>query len=171
MSGEPEATISGVSMDEFKKLEASMGAQMEELRAMMVQLLNANKAPASPSLEVNASTTQVEEGEGSKESPPKIDGGKAEYYGVPFVYNPDPPIPRPHINNRGEPPRLNTSCFSNWQFLMRSHVKSASIELWRIIEVGFKAVDPNNMTRREVVDCQLNDLALNMIQTAVGKRT
>ena len=53
---------------------------------------------------------------------------------------------------------------------MRSHVKSASIELWRIIEVGFKAVDPNNMTRREVVDCQLNDLALNMIQTAVGEK-
>ena len=53
---------------------------------------------------------------------------------------------------------------------MRSHVKSASIELWRIIEVGFKAVDPTNMTRREVVDCQLNDLALNMIQTAVGEK-
>ena len=51
---------------------------------------------------------------------------------------------------------------------MRSHVNSASIELWRIIEVGFKAVDPSNMTRREVVDSQLNALALNMIQTAVG---
>ena len=51
-SGEPEATISGVSMDDFKKLEASMGAQMEELCAMMAQLLNANKAPASPSLAV-----------------------------------------------------------------------------------------------------------------------
>ena len=35
-SGEPEAIISGVSMDDFKKLEASMGAQMEELRSMMV---------------------------------------------------------------------------------------------------------------------------------------
>ena len=53
---------------------------------------------------------------------------------------------------------------------MRSHVKSASSELWRIIEVGFKAVDPNNMTRREVVDCQLNDLALNIIHTAVGEK-
>ena len=53
---------------------------------------------------------------------------------------------------------------------MTFHVKSASIELWRIIEAGFKAVDPNNMTRREVVDCQLNDLALNMIQTAVAEK-
>ena len=34
-SGDPEVTTSGVSMDEFKKLEAFMGAQMEELRAMM----------------------------------------------------------------------------------------------------------------------------------------
>ena len=155
-------------MDEFKKLEASMRAQMEELRSMMAQLLNANKAHAPPSLEVNASATQVEEGEGTKESPPKIDCGKAEHHSVPFVYSVDPPIPHPHINNRGDPPKLNPSCFSNWQFLMRSHVKSASIELWRIIEVGFKAVDPNNMTRREIVDCQLNDLALNMIQTVVG---
>ena len=53
---------------------------------------------------------------------------------------------------------------------MRSHVKSASSELWRIIEVGFKAVDPNNMTRREAVDSQLNDLALNIIHTAVGEK-
>ena len=53
---------------------------------------------------------------------------------------------------------------------MRSHVNCASIELWRTIEVGFKAVDPNNKTRREVVDCQPNDLALNMIQTAVGEK-
>ena len=37
-SGEVEASTSGVSMDEFKKLEASMGAQMEELRSMMAQL-------------------------------------------------------------------------------------------------------------------------------------
>ena len=65
-SGEPEATISGVSMDEFKKLEASMDAWMEELLGMMAQLLNANKSPTPPSLEVNASATQVEEGGGSK---------------------------------------------------------------------------------------------------------
>ena len=77
-----------------------MDAQMEELRRMMAQLLNANKAPAPPSLEVNASATQVEEGEASKESPSKIDGGKEEYHGVPFKYSVDPPIPHYHINNR-----------------------------------------------------------------------
>ena len=35
---------------------------------------------------------------------------------------------------------------------MKSHVNSASIEIWRIIEVGFKVVDLSNLTRREVVD-------------------
>ena len=113
-SGEPEATISGVYVDDFKKLEASMGAQMEELRAMMAQLLNANMPPAAPSLEANASAAQSGDGEKPIKDPrPKIDGGKAEHHEVPFVYSPDPPIPHPHINNRGDPPRLNPSCFSN----------------------------------------------------------
>src|SRR6187455_897330 len=52
---------------------------------------------------------------------------------------------------------------------MKSHVNSASIELWRIIRVGYKAVDPNNLTRREVVDAQLNASALHMIELAVGE--
>ena len=97
----------------------------------------------------------------------EIVDGEEVYNEVPHFYSPNPPIPHPHINNRGDPSRLNPSCFTNWQFSMRSHVNSASIELWRIIEVGFKAVDPSNMTRREVVDRQLNALALHMIQTAV----
>ena len=149
-----------------------MNTQMEELRAMMRQLLNGNKPPAAPCLEANASATQSGEGEQqTNESPPKIDGGnKPEYHGVPFTYSVDPPIPHYHINNRGDPPKFNPSCFTNWQFMMKSHIKSASSELWRIIQVGFKAVDPNNMTRREVVDGQLNDLALNIIHTAVGEK-
>ena len=159
--GDGNAMLGGntspVSMDDLKELEttltSSMNAQLKELREMMTQLLNGSKPPASSFLEVNASAAQSGEGEGIiKDPPPKIDGGKAEHHAVPFVYSPDPPILHPHINNRGEPPRLNPSCFYNWQFLMRSNVKSASIELWRIIEVGFKAVDPNNMTRREAVD-------------------
>ena len=109
---------------------------MEELRAMMRQLLNANKPPATPSLEANASAVHSGEGEQlTNESPPKNDSGKEEDHGVPFKYSVDPPIPHYDINNRGEPPIFNPSCFSNWQFLMRSHVKSASSELWRIIEV------------------------------------
>ncbi|KAK1647580.1 hypothetical protein QYE76_065385 [Lolium multiflorum] len=47
---------------------------------------------------------------------------------------------------------------------------SASNELWRIIEEGFKPYNPNKLTRREAVDSQLNVTALHMIQTSVGTK-
>ncbi|KAK1628842.1 hypothetical protein QYE76_003157 [Lolium multiflorum] len=50
----------------------------------------------------------------------------------------------------------------------RSHVCSASNELWRIILEGFKPYNPDKLTRREAVDSQLNNTALHMIQTSVG---
>jgi hypothetical protein len=53
---------------------------------------------------------------------------------------------------------------------MISYMRSSCIELWRIVEEGFKAVDPNNLTRREVVDSQLNATTLHMIQIAVGSK-
>jgi hypothetical protein len=53
---------------------------------------------------------------------------------------------------------------------MASHVHSSSIELRRIVENGFKAKDPNNLTRREVVDSQLNASALHMIQIFMGSK-
>ncbi|KAK1663545.1 hypothetical protein QYE76_051704 [Lolium multiflorum] len=43
----------------------------------------------------------------------------------------------------------------------------ASTELWRIIEEGYSPRDPRNLTRREVVDDQLNTTAINMIHMAV----
>ena len=67
---------------------------MEELHAMMRELMKANMPPATSSLEANASATPDGEGEQpTNESPPKIDGGKPEYHGVPFKYSVDPPIP------------------------------------------------------------------------------
>jgi hypothetical protein len=49
-------------------------------------------------------------------------------------------------------------------------MRCSCIELWRIVEEGFKAMDPNNLTRREAVDSQLNATALHMIQVAVGSK-
>ena len=51
---------------------------------------------------------------------------------------------------------------------MKSHVCSSSIELWRIIEEGLHVGDQTNLTRREVVDSQLNATALHIIQMGVG---
>ena len=53
---------------------------------------------------------------------------------------------------------------------MKSFICSSSIELWKIVEEGFKANNPHNLTRREVVDSQLNATALYMIQQAVGEK-
>src|SRR3954468_12954153 len=53
---------------------------------------------------------------------------------------------------------------------MKSHVCSSSIELWKIIENGLQVGDPNNLTRREVVDSQLNATALHMIHLGVGTK-
>jgi hypothetical protein len=51
---------------------------------------------------------------------------------------------------------------------MISHMRSSCIELWRIVEEGFNAVDPNNLTKREVVDSQLIATVLHIIQISVG---
>ena len=82
---------------------------------------------------------------------------------VAHAYSSDRPIPHPRINPIGPPPPLNALAFSIWQHSMRSHVNSASIELWRIIQVGFKAMDPTNLTRREVVEAQLNASTICML--------
>ncbi|KAK1670530.1 hypothetical protein QYE76_058689 [Lolium multiflorum] len=43
----------------------------------------------------------------------------------------------------------------------------SSTELWRVIKEGFTPRDPSNLTRRDVVDDQLNATALHMIHMAV----
>jgi hypothetical protein len=73
----------------------------------------------------------------------------------------------PHIVPQGTPLMLDASSFANWQFLMKSHVNSSSIELWIIIEDGFHPHDPKNLTRRESMDKQLNATALSIIQKSL----
>jgi hypothetical protein len=119
-TGDGSAPKPGVTMEDLKDLEKSMrstmDAQMKELREMIVQLLPKGVGSPLPPLEVNSSAaqaTEVEESDGTKESPTKSASGKEKYSEVPHIYSPDPPIPHPHINNRGDPPKFNPSCFSN----------------------------------------------------------
>src|SRR4051812_2271781 len=53
---------------------------------------------------------------------------------------------------------------------MKSHVCSSSFELGKIIENGIHVGDPNNLTRREFVDSQLNATGLHMIHLGVGPK-
>jgi hypothetical protein len=83
-------------------------------------------------------------------------------------YDSNAQIPMPCILPHGPPPLLlDYNQFGDWKFLMRSYMRSASIELWRIIEEGYSPRDHMNLTRREVVDNQLNAIAINMIHLAI----
>ncbi|KAK1630880.1 hypothetical protein QYE76_005195 [Lolium multiflorum] len=174
------------TLDDLKKLESSIVSQ---LKAMMMELIAPKSTPKAsvdvPPPQVNTlplvdfvaqSTKPPREGEledigtsskGKDESP--VEGQLGGYHAVPppSDYSLNVPIPMPRILTHGSPPLLESNNFENWQFLMKSHVRSASTELWRIIEEGYSPRDPKNLTRREVVDDQLNSTTINMIHLAV----
>ena len=83
----------------------------------------------------------------------------------------DPPMNHPHVNNIGDPPKVNAVDFERWQFEFKSYMCRSCNELWRIVENGFYPQhDSDNYTRREVVEAQLNSVALHMIQQAVSDK-
>jgi hypothetical protein len=175
-TNDSETLATQVTMVDFKSLESTMTSQMNELREMMAQLMQAKLPSATPLPEMpaplNVENAGLEEEDAKKDktnearSSTKGDG-KGEF---PHWYSSNPPIPHPHINNRGDPPKLDALNFGQWQYQMISRMRSSCIEIWRIVEEGFKAVDPNNLTRREVVDSQPNATALHMIQIAIGSK-
>ncbi|KAM0916349.1 hypothetical protein ACQ4PT_010232 [Festuca glaucescens] len=188
MSETGEPSSEPASMEDIKELKSSISSMNDsigELREMMMSFMQANKPPIPPTIttEVGApvvqktslgapSEAETKDKEGSVETLPKIDPNAPRVYSEvapPPVYSPDPPIPHPRINQRGDPPMFTPNAFSLWQTKMKSYLNSSSIELWRIVMEGYMANNPNNLTRREVVDCQLNATALYMIQQAVGE--
>jgi hypothetical protein len=176
MGTESEVLGNQETMDDFKSMESTMTSQMSELREIIAQLMQAKapSAPPPPPPEIPATLNredvglEEEDADKDKEARSSTKGnGKGEF---PHWYSPDPPVSHPHINNRGDPPKLDALNFGKWKYQMISHMCSSCIELWRIVEEGFKAADPNNLTRREVVDSQLNTTALHMIQIAIGSK-
>lgn len=188
--GVTEGAEKPASMDDLKALEtslrSSMESQMIDMKQYLADLLKMSVPPIIPIMEdkdslldgeASASPSSKKPLEGdnlanvkvSSASPKKGLGEKEGYNAVDWR-SPDPPIPHPHINTRGDPPKLNVEDFNRWQFEFRSHVCSASNELWRIIVEGYKPFNANNLNRREVVDHQLNSVALNMIHQAVGPK-
>ena len=166
-----------VSMEEFNSLKSSMETKMDKLQEMILKLMEAKDISSPPkTLSSEVDKPENEEDGGKKkgveqdkiDNPTKPPNGSGVYGAVPFPYSPDLPIPHPPIHLRGNPPKLNAYLFTKWESSMRSYVNIASIELWRIIEQGYQDVDSSNKTRREIVDCQLNATALDLIRDAVG---
>ncbi|KAK1616982.1 hypothetical protein QYE76_022499 [Lolium multiflorum] len=178
------------TLDDLKKLDSSIVSQM---KAMMMELVSQKPNPSVdpkasaedlppkdnsfPLVDFVAQAIKDPQKEGIGETGTSTKGKDetpvAERLGgyhevpPPSDYTVNVPIPMPHILSHGSPPLLESNNFENWQFLMKSHVRSASNELWRIIEEGYSPRDPKNLTRRDVVDDQLNATAINMIHMVV----
>ena len=148
------------TLDDLKKLESSIVSQM---KAMMMELITPKPNPIIdpkggvdvPPSQVNTfplvgfvkqSTKPPREKEledvdtsskGKDESP--VAGQLIDIHAafLPSDRALNVPIPMPCILPHGSPPLLESNCFGDWKFLMRSHVRSASTELWRIIEEGY----------------------------------
>src|SRR4051812_45662804 len=127
------------------------------MRQMIMRLSPSTESPPSaseatpPQSKETGKTNSKENeavGDGTSKNSSKKDSGKEGYNEVSHVYSLDPPIPHPHIHNRGDPPKRFASTFNQWQFLMKSHVCSFSIELWKIIANGLHVGDPNILTIR-----------------------
>ena len=145
--GESEASHS-VTMVDLKNLETSLsstlGNEIQQLRRLVEQLVRDKQTSTPPYQEetppnpkANAPANPLEEVVGdehnSTNSATKKGDGKEEFHTVLRWYSPDPPIPHPHINNRGDPPKLVAHTFAQWQVLMKSHVRSSCTDLWNII--------------------------------------
>lgn len=59
------------------------------------------------------------------------------------------------------------SNFANWQYIMRSRLKSSSVHLWKVVEYGFNPRNPYNMMPTEEINYQLNTTALAILQDAL----
>ena len=89
-----------------------------------------NEDPISPEADVAAAKAAAEaaakeaEGNlGSEETNTSTTKGdnQKKYNETPW-YSPDPPIPHPHINHRGDLPKMCDYSFAQWQFLMKSQL-------------------------------------------------
>ena len=111
-------------MDDIKELRSSMDARLDQMLELIKQLAQP-KEPTKPPPEKDDDDLESlsnKEGEGKEEDPTKLkqdkdvsssshEGGeKKEYHSVSWL-SPDSPVPHPHINNRGDPPKLDAINF------------------------------------------------------------
>ena len=123
--GDGSEVVDKVTMDHLKTLETtllrSFESKMEEMQQMIARLTSSTAPPPSSTeattpLSKDKAHVESKEGETVGEningSTSKKESGKENYSEVSHLYSPDSPIPHPHINNRGDPPKLSASSFN-----------------------------------------------------------
>ena len=171
------------TMADIKAIETSIGSTIDakflELQNLILALKEGKDSPQKPPLEdplasndgdseevkekkkrdeeekLKNSSKDALKGPTSTSSAAKSEGKDGDFHAVSYQYSLDPHVPHHRITPLGSPPPLDASAFTSWQHSMKSYFNSASIEPWRILQVGFKPVDPDNLTRREVAESQL----------------
>ena len=77
-------------------------------------------------------------------------------------------LTQPHITNLGRPPpKLDNTRYFTWKKSMESYFRSSSVHLWRVVLHGFNPVDPNNLTKQEEIDEQLDANAKYILESAM----
>jgi hypothetical protein len=139
-----EGGVKPVSMDDLKSMETSLRSAMESQMESMMKMIS-DRLPSAPSVIPvieERDKSGLEKGDAS-DSPssstplgsdhldnnkipitsPKATSVDASYHVVaPSFRSPDIPVPHPHINTRGDPPKFNDQDFATWKFEFRSHV-------------------------------------------------
>ena len=130
-----------MTTDDFKafqeSLQSSVAMEMKQMREMIAQLLPKKGTPpptveepipseaeeASAKAKAEAAAKAAEEGLGTDETSDSTKPNESkDYKETPPWFSPIPHIPHPHINHRGDPPKLTDHSFAQWQYLMKSHV-------------------------------------------------
>ena len=134
-----KVAVSADDLNEVRtSLESSMDTKLNKMESKIDQLtalinnLVMDKIKPTKALEEDedpllAGTQKVDVDEEDDPEKPKDSSssskpknGEGEYSRVPSFISHDPQIPYYHINNIGEPPKINTVDFERWQLEFRS---------------------------------------------------
>ena len=127
---DPDAVSPSVTTDDFKafqeSLQSSVAKEMQQMHEMITQLFAKNGTPpptieepipseaeeASAKAKAKAAAKAAEEGLGTEETSDSTKPNESKDYKETPWFSPNPPIPHPHINHRGDPPKLTDHSFA-----------------------------------------------------------
>jgi hypothetical protein len=180
--GDEEPATKGDLNNIMTRMDAMMAAM--ESQKSQLDALTSGTSSTTPPTPVDTSDKDKpslnekdpdKDGNENNEDPPKKDDtsqGHSTEIPHPTSYVSGRHLQMPHLASCGPPPPLDASSFANWQDNMRSHINFVSIELWRIIEQGYRPTskDLSNLLPWEQIDKQLNASALHLIHMSLTEK-